>query len=170
MAMATQALVAPEQYLEMSFEGIDCEYVDGEVVERRMPTYLHSKVQGLLFVLFWTLGKRYPIFPAPELRLAIDPKHRYRIPDVAVFAGQEPTEPVPSTPPLVAIEIVSPDDRLTETLKKFGEYRDWGIENIWLIDPMGTKFYFYDATGLHPTATLQLPQYDFTITLADLSL
>ena len=71
---------------------------------------------------------------------------------------------------MVAIEIASPDDRLTETLKKLEEYRDWGVEHIWLIDPIEKKFYQYDATGLRPVHHFELPQYNFTITLADLSL
>jgi Uma2 family endonuclease len=168
--MATQTLVAPEDYLKASFDGPDREYVDGELVERGKPTYLHGKVQALLCILFGALIKRYPIFIVTEVRHAVTPNHLYRIPDVAVFAGQEPTQPVPDTPPLVAIEIVSPDDRLTETMKKFSEYRHWGVEHIWLIDPVEKQFYTYDSTGLHPVQNLALPQYSFTITLADLAL
>ena len=168
--MATQALVAPAEYLRLSFDGLDREYVEGVLMERGTATYLHSKIQGLLCALFWTLAKRYPIFPAPELRLAVDPQRRYRIPDVAVFAGEEPTQPVPETPPLVAIEIASPDDRLSETLKKFEEYRHWGIEHIWLVDPVEKTFYTYDSTGLHPAASFELTRYGFVITLTDLGL
>lgn len=168
--MATLALIAPAEYLAMSFDGLDREYVEGELVERGMPTYLHSKVQALLCILFGTLIKRYPLFIATEVRLAVRQEHLYRIPDVAVFAGQEPKEPVPQTPPLVSIEIALPDDRLTETLKKFAEYRNWGIAHIWLIEPIEKQFYTYDATGLHLVPTLELPQYAFAITLADLGL
>ena len=168
--MATQTLVAPEEYLKTSFEGPDCEYVDGELLQRGMPTYGHAKTQALLCILFGTLIKRYPIFVVTELRLALAPQHRYRIPDVCVFAGQEPTQPIPDTPPLVAIEIASPNDRLSETLKKFDEYRHWGVEHIWLIDPVVKTFYTYDSTGLHPVPAFHLPQYSFQITLADLSL
>ena len=55
-------------------------------------------------------------------------------------------------------------------LKKFEEYRHWGVEHVWLIDPVEKKFYSYDATGLHPVLSLHLPEYSFTITLADLNL
>ena len=41
--MAAQTRVTPEDYLKTSFAGLDREYVDGEVVERGMPTYSHSK-------------------------------------------------------------------------------------------------------------------------------
>ncbi|MBY0504108.1 MAG: Uma2 family endonuclease [Bryobacteraceae bacterium] len=168
--MATATLIAPEAYLAMSFEGTDREYVDGEIVERGMPTYLHGRIQGLLYALFWILGKQFAIFPATEIRLAIAGQKKYRIPDLSVFAGAEPCTAVPDTPPLVAVEVASPDDRLTETLKKFVEYRAWGIENIWLVDPDAKQLYAYDAAGLHPVEALRLPQYSFSITLSDLGL
>lgn len=168
--MATHTLVAPEEYLNTSYDSPDREYVEGELLERGMPTYLHSKIQALLCILLGTLIKRYPVFIATELRLGLTPGRLYRIPDVAVFADQEPTQPVPDHPPLVAIEIASPDDRLSETLKKFEEYRHWGVAHIWLIDPIEKRLYSYDATGLHPVPTLQLPRYDFAISLTDLGL
>ena len=75
--MATQSLVAPETYLTMSFEGPDREYVDGELVERGMPTYLHARIQMILGALFETLRKQHPVFAASELRLALHSHHRY---------------------------------------------------------------------------------------------
>ena len=168
--MAAPTLVSPAEYLKTSFDGLDREYVDGELVERSMPTYLHSKVQAVLCALFLALGRRFPIFPAPELRLAIGPHGPYRIPDVSVFTGHEPTEPVPSAPPLVVIEILSPDDRLAETLKKFDEYYQFGVAHIWLIDPIEKKFYTFDVNGLHPVPSLNLLAFDFAITFTDLGL
>lgn len=98
--MATQPLVAPETYLKMSFEGLDREYVEGELVERGMPTYLHARIQAILSALFEMRRREgTPLFVASELRLAIHPNHRYRIPDICVFAGPEPTEPIPAAPP-----------------------------------------------------------------------
>ena len=168
--MAALTLVSPAEYLRTPIDGLDREYVDGELVERSMPTYLHSKVQAILCALFLALGRRFPIFPAPELRLAIGSQRLYRIPDVSDFTGDEPNEPVPSNPPLVAIEILSPDDRLAETLKKFDEYHQFGVAHIWLIDPVEKKFYTFDASGLHPVAALNLPQFDFALTFTDLGL
>jgi len=104
--MAAKALVAVEQYLQMSFEGPDCEFVDGEIVERNAGENPHSKAQLRLILLLSGLAAWSPLHIRPELRLRLAPE-RYRIPDIAVFAGEEPAEDVPSTPPLVTIEIVS---------------------------------------------------------------
>jgi Uma2 family endonuclease len=168
--MATQLLVSPQEYLATTYTDLDREYVHGEILERSMPTFLHGKVQAMLCILFGAIRKLHSLEIVTEVRHALQPNALYRIPDVAVFAGQLPVGPYPSTPPLVAIEIASPDDRLSETLQKFEEYLAWGIANIWLIDPEAKKLYIYDATGLHPVQSLPLPQYDFAITLADLDL
>jgi Uma2 family endonuclease len=47
---------------------------------------------------------------------------RYLIPDFAVFWRTKPPL-VPDAPPLIAIEILSPDDRLTAVREKLEEYR-----------------------------------------------
>jgi len=168
--MAIRTLVAPEEYLKMSFEGPDREFVDGEVLERAMPTFLHGRIQMRLGYIFESLAQRYALYAASEVRHALDPLRLYRIPDVAVFADREPVKIYPDTPPLVAIEIASPDDRLSETLTKLEEYRLWGVEHVWLIDPEERKLFAYDASGLHPVAALQLPRYESSISLADLGL
>jgi Uma2 family endonuclease len=168
--MATPVLISPEEYLKTTYIDLDREYVHGEILERSMPTFLHGKVQALLCILFGLLRRQYPIIVVSEVRHAIEKNALYRIPDVAVFAGEAPKGQYPEIPPLVAIEIASPDDRLSETLRKFSEYLAWRIPNVWLIDPEEAKLYVYDETGLHPVKSLQLPQYDFTITLADLEL
>lgn len=48
---------------------------------------------------------------------------------------------VPDSPPLIAIEILSPDDRLAEVREKLEEYRAWGVPHIWLVDPHSRRLY-----------------------------
>jgi Uma2 family endonuclease len=42
----TKTLMTAEEYLRTSFEGVDREYVDREIVERPMPTYDHGEIQA----------------------------------------------------------------------------------------------------------------------------
>ena len=67
------------------------------------------------------------LYVIPEVRHRVR-EGRYRIPDIAVFEG-EPEGEVPSTPPLVAIEILSPDDRIGYIVPKLKDYRQWGVRN-----------------------------------------
>ena len=107
-------------------------------MERSLPTYLHGKVKGLFFAAF--LGQDSPCV---ETRMKVR-TGLYLIPDVAVFYPQEP-EQVPETPPLVVIEVLSPDDRMTAVLEKLEEYRGWGVRHVWLVDPHARRMYAWDA-------------------------
>ena len=101
-----------------------------------------------------------------ELRHRVT-ENRFRIPDVAVFEGKPPAQ-VPSTPPLVAIEILSPDDRIGYIVPKLEEYRSWGVRHIWIADPEDRKLFTYGETGLHEVTELRLPDYEIALTLADI--
>ena len=52
--VATKTQITAEQYLRMTFEH-DAEFVHGEIVERAMPDYIHSRIQVLLAALFESL-------------------------------------------------------------------------------------------------------------------
>ncbi len=69
-------------------------------------------------------------------------------------AVQPPQESVPSTPPLLVIEILSKDDRYHNLMEKLEEYRVWGVPNIWVVDPLAKRLAVYSATSL---ARLSLP-------------
>jgi len=90
----------------------------------------------------------------------------YLIPDVAVFQGAKP-ELVPSTPPLIAIEVLSPDDKLAEVRRKLDEYRAWGVPNVWLVDPHSKRLYTCHA-GLVEVPTLRIPELGVEVTPADI--
>ena len=98
------------------------------------------------------------------MRLAPD---LYRIPDIAVFAESRPDEAVPSHPPLVAIEIISPDDRYSEMLEKLEEYQRWGVVHIWVVDPLRRTLAAYEDEVLRTVHKLALPGYPFELS-ADL--
>jgi Uma2 family endonuclease len=137
--MGVLAGVSVEEYLHSSFPGIDREYRDGALVERSMPDYLHGKTQALLIALFMALRKELRLYPCAETRMMLR-AGRFLIPDVAVFHPNEPGL-IPDTPPLIAIEILSPDDRLSEVREKLEEYRAWGVPHVWLVDPHARRLY-----------------------------
>ena len=135
--------VRVEEYLQTSYPELDREYRDGEVVERGVPDYLHGKVQGVLVAVFLALRGKVPVFPCVETRMKVR-TGLYLIPDVAVFWRDEP-EGVPEKPPLVAIEVLSPDDRMAAVLDKLSEYRTWGVRHVWLVHPHSRRMYVWDA-------------------------
>jgi Uma2 family endonuclease len=159
--MATKTLVPVEEYLRMSFDGPDCEYLDGEIVDRNVGEDPHSSAQKNLIKAFLALEEKFGFRIRPEIRVKISPA-RYRVVDVAVFR-EKPAENVPSSPPYLAVEIVSRDDKYLHILEKFEDYRRWGVPNIWLVDPWSRKFSVFDATGLREVPAFQLPEFDCEI-------
>ncbi|MDA1315494.1 MAG: Uma2 family endonuclease [Acidobacteria bacterium] len=164
--MATSTQLPVEEYLRMSFEGPDREYLDGEVVERNVGGKRHSKVQAQFMRLIDRVVEPHPLQLFPELRMRVL-KTRYRIADVAVFS-EEPAEEVPSTPPLVVLEIVSRDDRLTEIIEKLEEYLNWGVPHVWLADPYSERLHVMAAEGMREVPSFELPEYSLRITKEDL--
>jgi Uma2 family endonuclease len=163
--MASRLQVAPSEYLLTSFDGTDREYVRGEIVERSIPDYVHGRMQAKLLVRFGEFETSHRLFGCSETRMLLGPD-LFRIPDVAVFAEREPEERVPSRP-LVVIEIVSPDDRYSEMLEKLAEYQQWGVANIWVVDPHRRALAAYEDEGLRTVPSLALPGYPFELS-ADL--
>jgi Uma2 family endonuclease len=165
MNMGTRAALSVEEYLHTSFPGLDQEYRDGQLVERTLPDYLHSKTQRLLIIFFALAGRTMPLFVSPELRLKIRPG-RYLIPDISIFYGVEPTISVPDEPPLVTIEILSPDDRLPKVEEKLDEYRNWGVKHVWLVDPHSKMMYTFGPL-LAKVSGLRIPELGLEVTPAD---
>ncbi len=141
--------VSVEEYLHTSFPDLDREYRDGELVERTLPTYLHGKTQAILIAIFMALRSKMRVFPSVETRMKVR-TGLYLIPDVAVFYPDEPAD-VPENPPLIAIEVLSPDDRLSAAREKLEEYRAWGVRHVWLVDPYSKRLYTCDEKLIEAT-------------------
>ena len=164
--MATSTQLPVEEYLRMSFGGPDREYLDGEVVERTVGGKKHSIVQRQFMRAIDRAKEPHPLEFFPELRMRIAEK-RYRIADAAVFR-EEPGDEVPSTPPLIILEVVSRDDRLTEVIEKLEEYRDWGVPHVWLADPYTAKLHVVTDEGMREVRAFELPEYNLRISKEDL--
>lgn len=163
--VATNTQITAEQYLRMTFEP-DAEFVHGEIVERPMPDYIHGRLQALLLARFEASRPVHRLLACSEVRMRIEPDV-YRIPDVAIFT-ETPRGPVPDSPPLVAIEILSKDNRHSDLMQKLEEYRCWGVANIWVIDPITKRFSVYNDLGLQNVSCLTLPGYPFQLAPSDL--
>jgi Uma2 family endonuclease len=144
--MATGTLIPLEEYLHTSYEP-DMEYVDGQLVERSVGERGHSLAQGLVITELNNRRRERGFEVFPEQRIAIRPGHRYRVPDICVKAV--PYDPVPVLErPDLTIEILSPDDTLTEAADKCAEYYCAGIPASWVADPYRKALYSYSPDGL----------------------
>jgi Uma2 family endonuclease len=157
--MASRVLITPKQYLATHFER-EPELVRGELVEKSLPNLSHGKTQQRLCVLLSGAG-----CGCTEVRMKLA-EDLFRIPDFALFE-RDPEEELPHSPPLLAVEIASPDDRVLDVEQKLDEYRAWGVAHVWFVEPELRKLYIYDH-GLINVAQLELPRFHVIITPADL--
>jgi Uma2 family endonuclease len=149
--MSTAALMSVEEYLHTVFEGADCEYLDGEVVERNMGELPHGRIQARLLVRLSALAAELGLEIVPEIRIQVSP-HRYRVADIAVWRAGNIGERIPTVPPFLVIEILSPEDRMVRMLPKIQEYLSIGAEWIWAVDPDERMALVYSQAA--PTGTL----------------
>ena len=170
--MATQPTfdhpVSVEEYLSTVFEH-DCEYVDGVIEERDLGEFEHSFLQLFLGSIFVAHRAEWGIVAISEQRIQILPS-RFRIPDLAVLRAGTPRERILTRPPLLVIEIQSPEDTLRRTAAKVAEYLAFGIENIWVIDPYARVAYRGTGSGLElvNSGELIVPESPIRIALNEL--
>jgi Uma2 family endonuclease len=135
--MATQPIAEPlisvEEYLSTGYEP-DCEYNEGVIEERNLGEFEHSFLQIFLGTLFTNRIDEWGVFALTEQRVRLRPR-RYVVPDLTVLRMGTPREPILTRPPLITIEIKSPEDKLKNIARKSAEYLDFGIEHVWVIDP-----------------------------------
>jgi Uma2 family endonuclease len=130
--MATILHIPLQEYLQSSFRP-DCEYVEGEIRERNVGKWEHARVQALLAGWFGNHEQEWGIIGSLGQRVQVS-ETRVRVPDLVVLtAGPQPD--VLTDPPLLVIEILSPDDSYSDTQERTQDYRTMGVETIWIIDP-----------------------------------
>lgn len=130
--MATTTHIPLSEYLRTSFRP-DREYVDGELRERNVGKFEHARIQALLTIWFGIHEREWGIIVITEQRIQVA-ESRVRIPDLTVtMAGPQPDTLV--DPPLLVIEILSPDDSYSDTQERAQDYREMGVETVWIIDP-----------------------------------
>ncbi len=130
--MATSVQIPVEEYLHTSYRP-DREYIDGEVRERKVGKYEHARIQSLLNIWFGNQEKTWNAMVLTEQRMQVSP-YRVRIPDL-VLVPRKPQPDVLIDPPLLVIEILSPDDTYSDTQERATDYRNMGVQTIWIIDP-----------------------------------
>jgi Uma2 family endonuclease len=159
--MSSRTVITPEEYERMSFEGPEPDYVDGELVERPLPNYPHARTQARISAVFEAMRSQYPVQVCSELRLRLSPS-RHRVSDVCVFLGEAPAYPLP--PPLIVIEISSPDEKHTELMSKLEDYEAWGVTHVWALNPELKRLYVFSRGTLSVVSRWQIPEIGVEIT------
>jgi Uma2 family endonuclease len=158
ISMATlpnsEELWTVREYLRTSWSP-DREFVDGRIEERNLGEKEHSILQGYLTFLFNLKREEWEVRVFPELRTQTKARN-FRVPDVLVVRAGETFERYVTQPPLIAIEILSPEDSMSAMQAKAAEYREFGVEHVWIIDPEPRIVYRYTGSALEEVRTGEL--------------
>ena len=142
--MQATSPISVEEYERMTFEH-DAEYVLGRIVYRPMPQFPHARLQIALGSFFYTHEREWGLLGATEQRVRIA-AGVFRIPDLCLLR-EAPETGIVTRPPLVAIEILSPDESAKELSDKIVEYLDFGVEAVWVMDPIKRDGTIYPREG-----------------------
>ncbi len=164
--MASSILISVTEYLRSTYRP-DCEYVDGRVEERNVGEHDHAAMQAALILWFGRHQEEWRIEVLPEQRVRIA-ENRFRVPDVCLVSLDQPVEQVLTRPPLVCIEILSPEDTLRRMQERITDYQKLGVENIWILDPGTKRGYNCRPSGWLDAAEFSVANTPIRLVLSDL--
>jgi Uma2 family endonuclease len=165
LVVATSIQVPIGEYLNTSYRP-DREYVDGELLERNVGKNEHSRLQALLAIWFGRFEDEWGVAVFTEQRVQVSAS-RIRIPDVLLV----PLAPHPEVlvdPPILVVEILSPDDSYTETQKRAGDYFAMGVGTVWIIDPVNRTGRICVGNAWTESETLQVLGTGIWVSLPEL--
>jgi Uma2 family endonuclease len=144
MSLVTPVMTAEEfcDFVHRSEnEGRWLELVRGRVVEWPPPGRKHGVVCAILCWLLETFvrNRRFGyVTAAAGVVLERDPD-TVRGPDVAVYEDAQSWDELHpkygEVPPVLAVEVLSPDDKANKVNRKLGDYLKAGVGLVWLADP-----------------------------------
>jgi Uma2 family endonuclease len=139
-----EAFIARPEHAERRFE-----LIDGEIIEKPMPTEIHGDIAGWIVTFFNLYFMQHPIG-----RAVVEGRYRPtddalndRIPDVSVVLGDRPItrRGAANFLPDICIEIQSPDDALKGLRDKAAFYLAHGAKYALVVRPEKRLIEVYSA-------------------------
>lgn len=136
---SSSTLVSLAEYSATTYHP-DRDYIDGELVERNVGEWPHSRAQGRLYAFLFQREAEWGIHAVPEQRVQVTPT-RFRIPGICVILASDPIAPVLRNAPFLCIEILSKDDTVSELNERLADY-------FWFGRPLRMKWSIHSRDAL----------------------
>jgi Uma2 family endonuclease len=138
--MSASSRITPDDVLELEGDGL-YELIDGKQVEKKM-SYLSSPAAGLMtaaLLPYARPNKLGDVLPKQTFMCFPEDPEKIRRPDVAFVLAQRtpagPTEGHVNVSPDIAIEVISPSEKIYELDEKLEDYRSAGVKLVWVVNP-----------------------------------
>jgi len=178
MTTTTVRKLTFEEYLNYD-DGTDkrYEFNDGELVEMTPPIGLHERIVAFLcFCLTLETKQKVYAYRVRSNGVEIWTGKRTRRPDVCILSKQQELDilrkaAILFAPPLLVIEVVSPDYRHVDRQEKLHEYQNMGIQEYWIVDAeLGKVSIFSMVQGTYQEAVFDLGRKIISPTIVDMQL
>ena len=156
--MSTATLVSIDEYLGTSYRP-DVDYVDGELQERNLGEWSHSRAQGRLSTFLFEREAQWGIVVLLGQRIQVSAT-RFRIADICALLASDPIEPIVKKAPLLCIEILSREDTVIELNDRLADYFRMGVRYVWVVDPLKRRAYIYTKGHMSEALDGQLRTQD----------
>ena len=143
--MATAVTVPLEVYLHTTYRP-DRDWVGGELKERNMGEKEHAGLQRFFLIHLTLHDAEWGIESFPELRVQTSAEH-FRIPDVCTVRADQAFDSILTEPPLLCIEVLSREDRITDIMERVDDYLAMGVDTVWVVDPWRKKAQIVASDG-----------------------
>jgi Uma2 family endonuclease len=147
MSVAAPTLMTTEEMLALPDNGVERWLIRGELREKPMTVRNrdHSEIMALvtMFLGIWRSDQPEPrgavvcgeagarLRRTPESTVGVDVAYI----DATVAARRSDDTSLIDGPPILAVEILSPNEVMEDINEKIDEYLDAGVKVVWLIDP-----------------------------------
>jgi Uma2 family endonuclease len=133
-----------EEYLAWPEEGVQAEWVDGEMIIFMPPITIHQKIAGFLYKLISLYAEllNLGVTISAPFEMRIHSEGNAREPDIVFIATEHIdrlTDKRLDGPADLAIEVISDESVARDRSDKFYEYQEGGVREYWIIDPRPGK-------------------------------
>lgn len=142
-----------EEFMALPDDGNRYELVEGELVEMGQPGVRHGIISSRLHKLIANYADANDLGEAfLPMGFKLAPK-TVRAPDVAFVVKERALGDIDGAapvPPDLAVEVVTPSDKLNAIEKKIKEYQKAGVALVWVIRPFSQVVEVYHPTDNKP--------------------
>lgn len=152
------------------------EQVDGKLIERNVPTLKHGKLQRFVTSALLSAATSQQLDAVQEVSINHwdKPKSDWMTPDVIVSepGGFREAQNGHVLPPIaLAVEVLSPSQSVFNMQWKVKELLEWGVRQVWLVDPESSSVAVFNAPGkseLFSDGNLKIADTGIDVLLSDL--
>ena len=147
----------------------DCDYIDGRATSRNVGLYPHASAMTVLAGSLYDLTRGTDLLTLMSVRMRVN-ANTVLVPDVSVIRKTSPREDIIATPPLLVVEILSPEDAISHLQWRVNTYSAMGVEHIWVIDAWKRYVWYASIRGFQQPAdgALRIAGTPIQVILAEL--